>query len=276
MVLTARRWRFVTLYLAGAFASLLLLIFLGQDFFPSIKSGEIDLHMRAPIGTRIEEAGKISVLVQQQISDLEPLQTEMFQLNYQKAEDVRKLLVDEKQRMISKRGSVVVDPRTNQLFVQDTSAQLEEVRRLISRIDIPVPQVLIEARIVEADDEFSRDIGARLGFAHPGPHAWINSGQGSSFGPLPPGTTTCPTGASITCIGNTEITNLNFVNLPAASLNGFSPQCHQRSGASLLSSSGRKRYTFSPNPASAMNASASRCRAADTATKGGRLLGSPR
>jgi type IV pilus assembly protein PilQ len=109
------------------------------------------------------------------------------------------------------------------LFVQDTSSNLEEVRRLISRIDIPVPQVLIEARIVEADDEFSRDIGARLGFAHPGPHAWINSGQGSSFGPLPPGTTTCPTGASITCIGNTEITNLNFVNLPAASLNGYSP-----------------------------------------------------
>ena len=96
----------------------------------------------------------------------------------------------------------------------------EEVRRLISRIDIPVPQVLIEARIVEADDEFSRDIGARLGFAHPGPHAWINSGQGSSFGPLPPGTTTCPTGASITCIGNTQINNLNFVNLPAAALNG--------------------------------------------------------
>jgi type IV pilus assembly protein PilQ len=122
---------------------------------------------------------------------------------------------------LSKRGSVVVDPRTNQLFVQDTSAQLEEVRRLISRIDIPVPQVLIEARIVEADDEFSRDIGARLGFAHPGPHAWINSGQGSSFTPLPANQTTCPTGA--TCIGGTQITNLNFVNLPAAALNGFNP-----------------------------------------------------
>jgi type IV pilus assembly protein PilQ len=166
---------------------------------------------------------KLELEAKTQIQELEPLHTENFVVNYQKADDVRKLLVDEKQRMISKRGSVVVDPRTNQLFVQDTSAQLEEVRRLISRIDIPVPQVLIEARIVEADDEFSRDIGARLGFAHPGPHAWINSGSGSSFGPLPPGTTTCPTGANIVCIGNTEIQNLNFVNLPAASLNGFSP-----------------------------------------------------
>jgi type IV pilus assembly protein PilQ len=166
---------------------------------------------------------KLELEAKSQILELEPLHTENFVVNYQKADDVRKLLVDEKQRMLSKRGSVVVDIRTNQLFVQDTSAQLEEVRRLISRIDIPVPQVLIEARIVEADDEFSRDIGARLGFAHPGPHAWINGGVGSSYGPLPPGTTTCPTGVSITCIGNTQITNLNFVNLPAAALNGYNP-----------------------------------------------------
>lgn len=166
---------------------------------------------------------KLELEAKTQIQELEPLHTENFVVNYQKADDVRKLLVDEKQRMLSKRGSVVVDPRTNQLFVQDTSAQLEEVRRLISRIDIPVPQVLIEARIVEADDEFSRDIGSRLGFAHPGPHAWINGGVGSSYSPLPPGTTTCPTGTNITCIGNTEIQNLNFVNLPASSLNGFGP-----------------------------------------------------
>jgi type IV pilus assembly protein PilQ len=166
---------------------------------------------------------KLELEARTQIQELEPLHTENFVVNYQKADDVRRLLVDEKQRMLSKRGSVVVDIRTNQLFVQDTNATLEQVRRLISRIDIPVPQVLIEARIVEADDEFSRDIGARLGFAHPGPHAWINSGAGSSFAPLPPGTTTCPTGANIVCIGNTEIQNLNFVNLPAAALNGFNP-----------------------------------------------------
>src|ERR1700757_2747261 len=70
--ITARRKRFVLLYLCGALASLLLLLFAGQDFFPSIKSGEIDLHMRAPVGTRIEESGKIAVLVEQQIRDLLP------------------------------------------------------------------------------------------------------------------------------------------------------------------------------------------------------------
>jgi type IV pilus assembly protein PilQ len=166
---------------------------------------------------------KLELEARSQILELEPLHTENFVVNYQKVDDVRKLLVDEKQRMLSKRGSVVVDPRTNQMFVSDISAKLEEVRRLISRIDIPVPQVLIEARIVEADEEFSRDIGSRLGFAHPGPHAWINGGAGSTFAPLPPGTTTCPTGVNITCIGQNQITNLNFVNLPAAALNGFNP-----------------------------------------------------
>jgi multidrug efflux pump subunit AcrB len=70
--LVARRGRFVMLYLAGALASLLLLLFAGQDFFPGIKSGEIDLHMRAPVGTRIEESGKIAVLVGEQIRDLLP------------------------------------------------------------------------------------------------------------------------------------------------------------------------------------------------------------
>src|SRR5437879_12161762 len=81
---------------------------------------------------------KLELEARSQIQELEPLHTENFVVNYQKAEDVRKLLVDEKQRMLSKRGSVVVDPRTNQLFVQDTSAQLEEVRRLLSRIALPV------------------------------------------------------------------------------------------------------------------------------------------
>src|ERR1700722_11346716 len=70
--ITARRKRFVLLYLGGALASLLLLLFAGQDFFPGIKSGEIDMHLRAPAGTRIEEASKISVLVEQQIRDLLP------------------------------------------------------------------------------------------------------------------------------------------------------------------------------------------------------------
>ncbi|TMH16543.1 MAG: AMIN domain-containing protein, partial [Betaproteobacteria bacterium] len=89
-------------------------------------------------------------------SDLEPLQTEMFQLNYQKADAVQKLLSDKDGKFLSKRGNAVVDARTNILFVQDTSARLEEVRRLIRQIDIIVRQVVIESRIVVADDKFSR------------------------------------------------------------------------------------------------------------------------
>jgi type IV pilus assembly protein PilQ len=100
---------------------------------------------------------------QQQISDLEPLQTEMFQLNYQKADAVQKLLSDKDGKFLSKRGNAVVDARTNILFVQDTALRLEEVRRLIRQIDIIVRQVVIESRIVIADDKFSRQLGVRFG-----------------------------------------------------------------------------------------------------------------
>ncbi len=116
----------------------------------------------------------------QQISDLEPLQTEMFQLNYQKARDVKNLLdgvstssaqavprrrpeAGGRQRFLSPRGSSVFDERTNVLFVQDTASRLEEVRRVIRQIDITVRQVLIESRIVIASDTFSRQLGVRLG-----------------------------------------------------------------------------------------------------------------
>src|SRR5213075_1268887 len=66
-------------------------------------------------------------------------------------------------RILSKRGSAVVDTRTNTLFVQDTPGRLDEVRRLLAKIDVPVRQVMIEARIVEANDSFSKNLGVRLG-----------------------------------------------------------------------------------------------------------------
>jgi type IV pilus assembly protein PilQ len=106
---------------------------------------------------------KLALEAQQQITDLEQTRTESFQMNYQKAADVQKLLSDPAQRILSKRGSAVVDARTNTLFVQDVPSRLEEVRRLISKIDIAVRQVMIEARIVEASDTFSKSLGARLG-----------------------------------------------------------------------------------------------------------------
>ncbi len=107
---------------------------------------------------------KLALEARNQISDLEPVRTESFQLNYQKAEDFQKVITDANQRILSKRGSAVIDSRTNQIFVQDTPSKLDEVRELLKKTDRPVRQVLIEARIVEATDTFSRNIGTRLGF----------------------------------------------------------------------------------------------------------------
>jgi type IV pilus assembly protein PilQ len=109
----------------------------------------------------------------QQISELEPLQTELFQLNYAKSNDILAIInvgargsggaAGTGDRFLSKRGSAFVDPRTNILFVTDTASKLEEVRRIIRQIDTSVRQVLIESRIVIASDKFSRQLGVRLG-----------------------------------------------------------------------------------------------------------------
>lgn len=109
---------------------------------------------------------KLQLEAKQQISDLEPTRTETFQLSYQKAETIQKLLTDktQSQTLLSKRGSAMIDARTNKLFVHDVASRLEDIRRLITEIDVPTRQVLIEARIVEAEDNFSRNLGARLGF----------------------------------------------------------------------------------------------------------------
>lgn len=99
-----------------------------------------------------------------QIGDLEPLRTESFQMNYVKGADVKKLLSDPKQTLLSKRGSALLDDRSNILFVQDTPSRLDDVRAMIAKVDVPVRQVMIEARIVEAGDSFAKNIGVRLGF----------------------------------------------------------------------------------------------------------------
>ncbi len=110
---------------------------------------------------------------QQQVTELEPLRSQVFRLNYQRADDVRNMLLGTgtgaagatASRILSKRGSLTSDARTNQLFVSDIPSKLEEVQAFLLKIDIPVRQVMIEARIVEADDTFSRNLGAKLGFA---------------------------------------------------------------------------------------------------------------
>lgn len=107
---------------------------------------------------------KLALAASQEISDLEATRTESFQLSYQKGADIIALLTNDKQRILSKRGSAVVDQRTNTLFVQDTPSRLEEVRKLIEKIDVPVRQVMIEARFVSANDTFTRTLGGRLGY----------------------------------------------------------------------------------------------------------------
>lgn len=106
---------------------------------------------------------KLALEASQQIEDLEPMRTEVFTLRYQKAEDLKNLISDEKQRILSKRGSAVVDTRTNTVFVQDTPRHLENVQSIINKTDIPVKQVMIESRLVIADEGFSKTLGARFG-----------------------------------------------------------------------------------------------------------------
>ena len=151
---------------------------------------------------------KLELESRNQIQDLEPLRNEAFIVNYQKADEVRRLLVDGQQRLLSKRGTVAVDPRTNQLFVQDTTLKLEEVRRLLQRIDIAVPQVLIEARIVEADDKFARSLGVKFGYGRVTNEASLGA---QNAVPVLPGTPPV------------RVIDSNNVNLPAIGLNGFNP-----------------------------------------------------
>jgi len=157
---------------------------------------------------------KLALEAQQQIGELEVTRTESFQMNYQKAADVQKLLGDKNQPILSKRGSVVVDTRTNTLFVQDVPSRLEDVRKLIAKIDVAVRQVVIEARIVIADDSFSKNLGARLGY----------NSVGSKF----PGNQTINVGSDLpstsTTLGIPTLTTpTQQVNLPATGLNGFNP-----------------------------------------------------
>lgn len=141
-----------------------------------------------------------------QIADLEPTRTETFQLKYQKAEDFKKILSDDNQKILSARGSAVIDPRTNLLIIQDTPSKLDQIRGILEKTDVPVRQVMIEARIVEAEDGFSRDLGARLSWGATG---HVGNTNISSW----------PTLAGTTVENGVPVTNgtLPFnVNLPVA------------------------------------------------------------
>tara|TARA_B100000989_G_scaffold291695_1_gene266504 strand:+ start:17913 stop:20153 length:2241 start_codon:yes stop_codon:yes gene_type:complete len=104
---------------------------------------------------------------QKEIEELEPLRTELMQLNYAKAAEVSELLKGQDNTLLTSRGNVTVDARTNALLVQDTQQTLNNVRELIQKLDIPVKQVLIEARLVNVDTDFEQDLGIRFGITKP-------------------------------------------------------------------------------------------------------------
>lgn len=106
---------------------------------------------------------KLQLEAMAQIGDLEPLKTESFQINYHKAKEIFGFLKSKDQTLLSPRGSVVLDERSNKVFITDVGMRLDEIRRLITEIDVPPRQVLIEARIVEANKNFARDLGVRMG-----------------------------------------------------------------------------------------------------------------
>lgn len=95
--------------------------------------------------------------------ELAPLRTEYLQVNYAKASDLATLIKSGAGSLVSERGSVAIDERTNTLLLQDTAERLADIRRLVSTLDIPVKQVMIEARIVIVSDDYSRDLGVRFG-----------------------------------------------------------------------------------------------------------------
>lgn len=193
---------------------------------------------------------KLDLESKKQIAEIEPLRTEVFQLNYQKAEEMQNLLSGD-QTVLSPRGSVVVDVRTNKMFVQDVAASLEAVRDMVNQVDIPIRQVLIEARVVEADDRFSRNLGVKLGYNDVRSTVYSTTtdasgntiniptyGAGSSVGngfmtvsgnltgvaELSSQLGSDLTGINAQGLGRlTAIDNTNFVNLPAAAISGANP-----------------------------------------------------
>ena len=181
---------------------------------------------------------RLTLEASRQVSELEPLVSDLIQVNYAKAEDIANLLKSvravepnvqqsmfgnvsvaevqtEENRLLSDRGSVTVDSRTNSLLIQDTAQKIREIRKLISELDRPVKQVLIETRIVEANEDFSRNIGVKLGLTG------INSNTdlGSLIGSGSTSNTAVVRNDGISASGDGSL----GVNLPAAGIGSVAP-----------------------------------------------------
>lgn len=158
------------------------------------------------------------------VQNLEPVRTQAFALNYSKAADIAVQLTGSgAARILSSRGSAIAETRTNQLFVTDVPAKLEQVQQLIARLDIAVRQVLIEARIVEASDTFGKSLGVRLGGSD------LRGVRGGDPGYSISGNNRVALGGTYNAVSSTtgesvnslDTINTSFVNLPAVGVGGF-------------------------------------------------------
>lgn len=181
---------------------------------------------------------KATLESKQQIADLEPMRTERFGLNYHQADEIQAMITGgsgadtgktsaAQGSFLSSRGNVAVDKRTNTLFITDTPAALDRIRDLVSALDRPARQVLIEARIVEAEDSFSSSIGVRLGTTDlrggAVGHRLLGSGDtrfsvGNSYAQ-----NSVNTGQASSELAIDVVKDGTNVNLPAASVGGATP-----------------------------------------------------
>lgn len=174
--------------------------------------------MVAPVA-EIAAREKAELEAQNQSVQLAPLRSEIIQVNYAKASDLRALITSEKSSLLSDRGRITVDDRTNTLIVLETRDHLAEIRELIGRLDIPVRQVLIESRIVIANDDYSREVGSKFGIAASGSGGTIATSGTAT------GATNIVTGGPVS--GSASDFN---VSLPAASPAGSVAMAILKSG----------------------------------------------
>ena len=183
---------------------------------------------------------KAELEAQAAIRNLEPLRTQSFQLNYTKAADIATQLTSSSggsaggggssgassNSLLSQRGSVIAEPRTNQLFVSDIPSRLEQIQEMIAKLDVPMRQVLIEARIVEASDTFGKSLGVKLGSAD------MRGVRGGDAGYAVGGGNRVAIGGNYNAVGATTgafasggltSDSSRFLNLPASGLAGVSP-----------------------------------------------------
>jgi len=135
-------------------------------------------------GDEIAAREKLELESQKQLAELSPLRSELIQINYAKASDLANIIKSDANTLLSERGNVTVDERTNILLVRDTIDRLTEIRKLIASLDIPIRQVLIESRIVIANDGFSRDLGTRMGIRarrNAGSNTIVTAGRASGL-----------------------------------------------------------------------------------------------